>query len=225
MDLHGQRSLCRHLGHARQGWKCRLCKINVHADCRHNVGRCLPKSRLLRRQKSSSELEAANYDGQSLPCPADADEPPPDGEEIDQTYVVLKQASELAAARERRPPALPLVLPPGDQQPAGPVRVSSQQRRSNPNALSVGEPASFLASSSGKSIGPAPRRFAALEVSPRPRLDGRLARSSSHERPSAGPRWCAEHADHNLVRLLVCCRCLVTPRCGPIERRRRVRRP
>ncbi|EFX79902.1 hypothetical protein DAPPUDRAFT_7135, partial [Daphnia pulex] len=44
-------------GHSRQGWKCRLCKINVHADCKSGVGRCLPKSRLLRRQKSSSELE------------------------------------------------------------------------------------------------------------------------------------------------------------------------
>ena len=169
------------LGHARQGWKCRLCKINVHGDCRNNVGRCLPKSRLLRRQKSSSELEASNYDGQSLPYqPADADDlllpegvvdglvqqQPPGaglvnrcGEEIDQTYVVLKQASELAAGSGRRPPALPLVLPPNDQQTPvasserpGPVRVSSQQRRSNPNALCVGEPASFLASSSGKTI-------------------------------------------------------------------------
>ena len=53
-------------GHSRQGWKCRLCKINVHTDCKNGVGRCTPKSRLLRRQKSGSELivgSSSNYAG------------------------------------------------------------------------------------------------------------------------------------------------------------------
>ncbi|XP_075235389.1 SH3 and cysteine-rich domain-containing protein isoform X1 [Lycorma delicatula] len=44
-------------GHTRQGLKCRICKMNVHIDCQEKVGRCQAKSRLLRRQKSTSEIE------------------------------------------------------------------------------------------------------------------------------------------------------------------------
>ncbi|KAI5753781.1 hypothetical protein M8J77_003302 [Diaphorina citri] len=45
-------------GHTRQGLKCRLCKTNVHVDCQEKVpAKCQPKSRLLRRQKSTSEIE------------------------------------------------------------------------------------------------------------------------------------------------------------------------
>ncbi|CAB0011795.1 unnamed protein product [Nesidiocoris tenuis] len=45
-------------GHTRQGLKCRLCKMNVHIDCQERVGKCQTKSRLLRRQKSSSDIES-----------------------------------------------------------------------------------------------------------------------------------------------------------------------
>nr|XP_049703287.1 uncharacterized protein LOC110375307 isoform X5 [Helicoverpa armigera] len=45
-------------GHTRQGLRCRLCKMNVHTDCMPQVGRCQTKSRLLRRQKSTSEIES-----------------------------------------------------------------------------------------------------------------------------------------------------------------------
>ncbi|XP_063361151.1 uncharacterized protein LOC134650180 isoform X3 [Cydia amplana] len=45
-------------GHTRQGLRCRLCKLNVHADCMPQVGKCQTKSRLLRRQKSTSEIES-----------------------------------------------------------------------------------------------------------------------------------------------------------------------
>ncbi|KAJ8732806.1 hypothetical protein PYW07_015405 [Mythimna separata] len=45
-------------GHTRQGLRCRLCKLNVHTDCMPQVGRCQTKSRLLRRQKSTSEIES-----------------------------------------------------------------------------------------------------------------------------------------------------------------------
>ncbi|XP_052750416.1 uncharacterized protein LOC113511962 isoform X3 [Galleria mellonella] len=45
-------------GHTRQGLRCRLCKMNVHTDCMPQVGKCQTKSRLLRRQKSTSEIEA-----------------------------------------------------------------------------------------------------------------------------------------------------------------------
>lgn len=113
-------SCLKNKGHSRQGWKCRLCKINVHADCKSGVGRCLPKSRLLRRQKSSSELETmtsqrvqpVNYDSQYQfqqvqPQQQQTEEEAmlgDDGavnfgrEEIDQTYIVLKQASEMAVS-------------------------------------------------------------------------------------------------------------------------------
>ena len=74
------------IGHSRQGWKCRLCKINVHGDCRSGVSRCLPKSRLLRRQKSSSELDSSMI-SDNLPD----DDLVSNAEEIDQTYSVLKQ--------------------------------------------------------------------------------------------------------------------------------------
>nr|XP_018898591.1 PREDICTED: uncharacterized protein LOC109031500 isoform X9 [Bemisia tabaci] len=45
-------------GHTRQGLKCRLCKMNVHLDCQDKAtSKCNSKSRLLRRQKSTSEIE------------------------------------------------------------------------------------------------------------------------------------------------------------------------
>ena len=46
------------LGHTRQGLKCKLCRMNVHPDCQIDAGKCTPKSRLLRRQKSASELDS-----------------------------------------------------------------------------------------------------------------------------------------------------------------------
>lgn len=44
-------------GHTRQGLRCRMCKMNVHPDCQEKVDKCQPKTRLLRRQRSTSELE------------------------------------------------------------------------------------------------------------------------------------------------------------------------
>ncbi|KAF2880558.1 hypothetical protein ILUMI_25611, partial [Ignelater luminosus] len=45
-------------GHTRQGLKCRFCKMNVHVDCQDKAPKCQPKSGLLRRQKSTSEIES-----------------------------------------------------------------------------------------------------------------------------------------------------------------------
>lgn len=45
------------LGHTRQGLRCRMCKMNIHPDCQEKVDKCQPKTRLLRRQRSTSELE------------------------------------------------------------------------------------------------------------------------------------------------------------------------
>ncbi|XP_028966591.1 uncharacterized protein LOC100905273 [Galendromus occidentalis] len=52
--------VCREIlrGHVRQGLKCKLCKMNVHAECQDKVPRCQPKPRLLRRQRSTSEIES-----------------------------------------------------------------------------------------------------------------------------------------------------------------------
>ncbi|GAB6026600.1 hypothetical protein CHUAL_013011 [Chamberlinius hualienensis] len=45
-------------GHTRQGLRCKMCKMNIHSgDCQEKVGKCQPKPRLLRRQKSTSEIE------------------------------------------------------------------------------------------------------------------------------------------------------------------------
>ena len=46
------------LGHTRQGLKCKLCRMNIHPDCQDAVPKCQPKSRLLRRQKSASEIDS-----------------------------------------------------------------------------------------------------------------------------------------------------------------------
>ncbi|KAK9871722.1 hypothetical protein WA026_014173 [Henosepilachna vigintioctopunctata] len=44
-------------GHTRQGLKCRICKMNIHADCQDKAAKCQTKAKLLRRQKSTSEIE------------------------------------------------------------------------------------------------------------------------------------------------------------------------
>ncbi|XP_048485184.1 uncharacterized protein LOC105391174 isoform X1 [Plutella xylostella] len=74
-------------GHTRQGLRCRICKMNVHTDCMNQVGKCQTKSRLLRRQKSTSEIESHRIQETAF------DE---EKEEVDQTYQVLKRANEIA---------------------------------------------------------------------------------------------------------------------------------
>ncbi|XP_047736851.1 uncharacterized protein LOC108666868, partial [Hyalella azteca] len=44
-------------GHSRQGLKCKLCKVSVHPDCQAEAPKCQPKTRLLRRQRSTSDIE------------------------------------------------------------------------------------------------------------------------------------------------------------------------
>lgn len=45
------------IGHTRQGLRCRICKVNAHADCTSQLPKCQVKAKLLRRQKSTSEIE------------------------------------------------------------------------------------------------------------------------------------------------------------------------
>ncbi|XP_066950478.1 uncharacterized protein Stacl isoform X15 [Macrobrachium rosenbergii] len=77
-------------GHSRQGLKCRMCKTNVHAACQDQVAKCQPKSRLLRRQRSTSEIEAKQMEA------GDDDNK---SEEVDLIYQVLKQAGDLGGRR------------------------------------------------------------------------------------------------------------------------------
>ncbi|CAG9115907.1 unnamed protein product [Plutella xylostella] len=107
-------------GHTRQGLRCRICKMNVHTDCMNQVGKCQTKSRLLRRQKSTSEIESHRIQetafdeervddgwlpGQrltkisfkgSVEFDDDFDSFNDEEEEVDQTYQVLKRANEIA---------------------------------------------------------------------------------------------------------------------------------
>ncbi|CAH1122786.1 unnamed protein product [Ceutorhynchus assimilis] len=57
-------------GHTRQGLKCRICKMNIHYDCQKEAQKCQTKAKLLRRQKSTSEIETRvpdmNADEESL---------------------------------------------------------------------------------------------------------------------------------------------------------------
>ncbi|XP_065351575.1 uncharacterized protein Stacl isoform X12 [Cloeon dipterum] len=104
-------------GHTRQGLKCRVCKMNVHVDCQDNAKSCQSKSRLLRRQKSTSEIETrVNQEP-----PLDEEKP----QEVDQIYQVLKQAGEISGAGGRRgvtptPESLQLQQPPLQPPPAVP---------------------------------------------------------------------------------------------------------
>lgn len=44
-------------GHTRQGLRCRICKLNAHGDCAAQLPRCQSKQKLLRRQKSTTDIE------------------------------------------------------------------------------------------------------------------------------------------------------------------------
>lgn len=54
------------IGHTRQGLRCRICKLNAHGDCASQLPQCQSKSKLLRRQKTATELEnRVDLDGES----------------------------------------------------------------------------------------------------------------------------------------------------------------
>ncbi|XP_055619189.1 uncharacterized protein LOC129764288 isoform X3 [Toxorhynchites rutilus septentrionalis] len=80
-------------GHTRQGLRCRICKVNVHTDCASQLPKCQVKQKLLRRQKSTSEIENR----------AEAEEEKPT--DVDQIYQVLKKASEISSGKIVEPKA------------------------------------------------------------------------------------------------------------------------
>uniref|UniRef100_A0A8D8FW57 Serine/threonine-protein kinase dkf-1 n=2 Tax=Culex pipiens TaxID=7175 RepID=A0A8D8FW57_CULPI len=74
-------------GHTRQGLRCRICKVNVHADCATQLPKCQVKQKLLRRQKSTSEIESRTELEEEKPT------------DIDQIYQVLKKAGEISSGK------------------------------------------------------------------------------------------------------------------------------
>ncbi|VVC98359.1 unnamed protein product [Leptidea sinapis] len=154
-------------GHTRQGLRCRICKMNVHTDCMPQVGKCQTKSRLLRRQKSTSEIEAHRVQD-----PGYEEEK----EEVDQTYQVLKRANEIAK--------------PGGAGGGPVVRVSAPEEP--PAARSPARPSTGLAvapqqisSSSGLAPRPHPvsSRFASPLGSRPPSTVARPSQRTSYQTP------------------------------------------
>lgn len=74
-------------GHTRQGLRCRICKVNAHADCASQLPKCQVKQKLLRRQKSTSEIESRTELEEEKPT------------DIDQIYQVLKKAGEISSGK------------------------------------------------------------------------------------------------------------------------------
>ncbi|XP_045516137.1 uncharacterized protein LOC123709075 isoform X2 [Pieris brassicae] len=137
-------------GHTRQGLRCRVCKMNVHTDCMPQVGKCQTKSRLLRRQKSTSEIEAHRVQD-----PGYEEEK----EEVDLTYQVLKRANEIAK------PGGPVVRvsapeePPPSRSPARPstgLAVAPQQISSSSGSMRNSKSAQMLRQADRASPSPIP---------------------------------------------------------------------
>ncbi|XP_037556210.1 uncharacterized protein LOC119433142 isoform X4 [Dermacentor silvarum] len=139
--------VCREIlrGHVRQGLKCKLCKFNVHAECQDKASRCQPKPRLLRRQRSASEIET-----KIIPAEPEEEKTPsatPDA--VDPIYQLLKQAGDLGGSSRRErgvggmeaSSTLTRLGPGPDRDGGGSSSVSSsvaslQQRRPRSNASS-----------------------------------------------------------------------------------------
>lgn len=130
---------CREIlrGHVRQGLKCKLCKCNVHPDCQDRAGRCQPKPRLLRRQRSASEIET-----KIIPAEPEEEKTPSGGtpDAVDPIYQLLKQAGDLGGSSRREGPSSRLLGGDGGGGGGGSSASSSvaslQQRRPRSNASS-----------------------------------------------------------------------------------------
>ncbi|XP_045516139.1 uncharacterized protein LOC123709075 isoform X4 [Pieris brassicae] len=162
-------------GHTRQGLRCRVCKMNVHTDCMPQVGKCQTKSRLLRRQKSTSEIEAHRVQD-----PGYEEEK----EEVDLTYQVLKRANEIAK------PGGPVVRvsapeePPPSRSPARPstgLAVAPQQISSSSGSMRNSKSAQMLRQADRASPSPIPAPSS--PVHSRRLLNTRMGRMSSVELP------------------------------------------
>ncbi|CAG9560540.1 unnamed protein product [Danaus chrysippus] len=137
-------------GHTRQGLRCRMCKMNVHTDCMPQVGKCQTKSKLLRRQKSTSEIEAHRVQESAF-----------DEEKEDQTYQVLKRANEIAKPGGAGPVVRVSAPeePPAARSPARPsagLAVASQPIASSSGSMRNSKSAQMLRQADRTSPLPAP---------------------------------------------------------------------
>ncbi|GFS67083.1 uncharacterized protein NPIL_698301 [Nephila pilipes] len=113
-------------GHSRQGVRCKLCKMNVHAECQEKIkGACQPKPRLLRRQKSTSEIET------KIAVPEPEEEKSNQQGGVDPIYQLLKQAGDLGGGpkKERGDKDYSLCASPRDQGSNSSSLTSLQQQR------------------------------------------------------------------------------------------------
>jgi len=106
-------------GHTRQGFKCKLCRMNIHTDCQEKVVKCQPKSKLLRRQKSGSEAPDKDLEDDSGFCPPEDELDtlvPPD------LAPVLPPGAPGAPGAPGDPGGLGAPAPPGAQDRVSPFR-------------------------------------------------------------------------------------------------------
>ncbi|XP_011494749.1 PREDICTED: uncharacterized protein LOC105359766 [Ceratosolen solmsi marchali] len=115
-------------GHSLQGFRCRNCKANAHADCMSavqpsNCPSLVPKRAtvipLLRRQKSTAPP---------------IDETPSSEQNVDATYQVLKQASEIRGNSTNSPSTPPTADHPAAQTSSSRITTSSQPCSSSTSA-------------------------------------------------------------------------------------------
>ncbi|XP_042901409.2 guanine nucleotide exchange factor VAV2 isoform X2 [Parasteatoda tepidariorum] len=139
-------------GHVKQGLRCKLCKVNVHSECQEKLTTpCQPKTKLLRRQKSTSEIET------KIPVP-EPEEERNNQQNVDPIYQLLKQAGDLGGnnpKKERSEKDFTLCGSPRDQSSGGRSNSSSltslqQQRWVRSNASSsASSSSSYLLTVSG----------------------------------------------------------------------------
>ncbi|XP_076346314.1 uncharacterized protein LOC143244822 isoform X2 [Tachypleus tridentatus] len=93
--------ICREVlrGHVRQGLKCKMCKMNVHIDCSEKSGKCQPKPRLLRRQKSTSDIDLKLETPELENSVSDQLAASISVPQVDPIYQLLKQAGDLGISR------------------------------------------------------------------------------------------------------------------------------
>ncbi|KAL3199397.1 hypothetical protein MRX96_014041 [Rhipicephalus microplus] len=138
--------VCREIlrGHVRQGLKCKLCKFNVHAECQDKASRCQPKPRLLRRQRSASEIET-----KIIPAEPEEEKTPsatPDA--VDPIYQLLKQAGDLGGSSRRdrgggdTPSALSRLVPGADRDGGAPHSPQRKKLSLRMKSLSLDSPES-----------------------------------------------------------------------------------
>ncbi|XP_044755270.1 uncharacterized protein LOC123314203 [Coccinella septempunctata] len=183
-------------GHTRQGLKCRICKMNIHVDCQDKASKCQTKAKLLRRQKSTSEIETrvpestleeervrglyggmttinrrlSIRDENKVQIPAktkNSTQSLIEPNEVDRIYQVLKQATEISNSKPRVNIEAPGITVDRGQGVATPVSAGSSGQSLNRR---VGPPPTQSPQSGGANlsvINPTPSSTSSAPHSPR----------------------------------------------------------